>query len=178
MACANLDIKGLNGSCDSSKGGIKKVYIALRTAGDPYTIASASTGELSVSAITSGYADSWYEYELKKGTGSMTSTLNVDAANGVNYVTTEVVLQFLKMDNAKRMEMAALALDDLAVIVEDANGIRWALGISEPVVATAGTGQTGTARTDGNFYTLTLTDDYDTWPVALAPGVEPEVRNA
>ncbi len=50
------------------------------------------------------------------------------------------------------------------VIVKDANGKLWYLGYNEPVTATAGTGQTGTAATDGNNYQITLTDQSDTYP--------------
>ena len=63
------------------------------------------------------------------------------------------------METTKRVEMTALAIGDLAVIVKDANGKYWYLGYDEPVNASAGDGQTGTARGDSNRYTLTLQDE-------------------
>ena len=101
----------------------------------------------------------------------MTSTLTVDPANGVNYVSTELVLQFTKMETRKRIEMAALAVGELAFIVKDANGIYWFLGKDEPVTATAGTGQTGQAVGDGNFYNITFTDESKSWPMEVLDSV-------
>ena len=78
--------------------------------------------------------------------------------NGVNFVTSDLTLVFAKQDTAKRIEISALALDDLVVIVKDANLHYWYLGKDEPVQASAAAAQTGTARTDGNSYTITLQD--------------------
>ena len=100
----------------------------------------------------------------------MTSTLNVDPANGVNYVSTDLVLVFNRMETLKRIEVAALALGDLAVIVKDSNGLYWYLGKDEPVVSTAGSGETGTARGDGNKYSVTLQDTSATYPYEILVG--------
>ena len=79
-------------------------------------------------------------------------------------LTTDLVLQFLKMDTAKRIEMSALSVNELVAIVKDANGIYWYLGMDEAISATAGDGATGTARGDGNRYTITLQDNSSTFP--------------
>ena len=105
----------------------------------------------------------WYEYNFKKNTSSFTSTLNIDPANGINFVSTELILQFNKMNTTKRIEMASLAVNDMYVIVEDCNNKYWYLGMDEPVTATSGTSQTGTVKSDGNFYQITLTDESKTW---------------
>ena len=158
-------LSGITSTCDPSKGGIVKVWIVDYS--DVTAIGYDSTAETQVTGITLASGVSWNAYSFKKGTGSMTSTLNVDVANGVNYVSTELVLQFSRMDTEKRIEMAALSLKELAVVVKDANGSYWLLGANEPVTASAGNGQTGTARTDGNFYTITLSDESDTWPAEV-----------
>lgn len=156
MSCISVALKGLANDCESSLGGVKRVYIAnYPTSGVPYTIDEA-TG--TVTGITSGIT--WYPYYIKKNTSQFTSTLNVDFANGINYVSTELVLQFTKMETKKRIEMAALALNDVAIVVEDSNGVMHALGASEAVNVTAGTAQTGQSKGDGNFYQLTFTDEY------------------
>lgn len=159
MACISYALAGICGSCDASKGGIVEVLISK------YVEDAATVSGDVVTAIASGAT--WYRYSFKKNTGSMTSTLNVDDANGINYVSTDLVLQFNKMDTAKRLEMKALSLDDLMVIVKDANGMRWFLGKDEPVSASAGTGQTGQARSDGNFYQITLQANDDSFPLPL-----------
>ena len=89
----------------------------------------------------------------------------------MNYVATELVLQFSKMETRKRIEMAALAVGELVFIVKDANGKFWYLGMDEAVTASAGNGQTGQAIGDGNFYSITLTDNANSWPYEVLASV-------
>lgn len=112
----------------------------------------------------------------------MTSTLNIDATNGVNYVSTDLVTTFSRMSTSKRVQMLALAVGQVACIVKDANGKSWYLGYSNPVEATTGTGQTGAAMTDANSYSITLNDsgafplpvefDYSTLVAEVTPDNE------
>lgn len=159
MSCVNQAIAGLARDCATSMGGIKKVYIAAYE-----DVATVEVTEGKISAITMVDTKKFYEYALRKGAGSFTSTNTIDPANGVNYVTTDLVFNMLRMDTVKRTEMAALSVNELAVIVEDANGIYWYLGYDEAVTATTGGGQTGTARTDGNMFTITLQDTAVSYP--------------
>jgi hypothetical protein len=62
------------------------------------------------------------------------------------------------METAKRVEITALAQNELVLIIKDANGKYWLLGKDEPVMATAGEGVSGTARSDRNGYSITLQD--------------------
>lgn len=165
MACANQTLSGIGVPCDGSLGGIVEVYMT-NYASDIYTY-DETTKE--VNGIKSGIT--WNVYHFRKNSSSMSSQLTIDAANGVNFVETTVNLVFSRMDTAKRIEMAALALADLAVIVKDANGKRYCLGVSEPVNASTGAGETGTAKTDGNRYTISLIDSYETFPPLLADSV-------
>lgn len=167
MACSQT-LVGIQQDCHTSQGGIVKAWLTNYADGI-FSIGVNASGDTAVSAVSSGAT--FYEYNFRKGTGSMTSTLNIDDANGINYVSTEVVLQFNRQETAKRTGVAALALGGLAGIVLDGNGKYWAIGISEPVNATAGTAQTGTAKTDGNFYQITLTDDYESFPVEVPADV-------
>lgn len=164
MACSQT-LAGLCRTCQPSKGGIVEVYIANHTDVTP------SLGEGKISGVTVASGASFYKYEFRRNTGSLTSTLNVDAAAGTSYVTSELILQFSKMDTQKRIEIAALSLGDLAVIVKDANGIYWYLGYNAPVNASAGTGQTGTNAGDGNFYQITLSDESDSYPYEVLASV-------
>ena len=164
MACTQI-LSGIQNDCSTSMGGISTVYIANYA---DVTSVTASTDK--ITAITMSSSAKFKQYEFKKGTGSMTSTLTVDPANGINYVTTDLVLAFSRMETAKRIEVAALALGELAVIVKDCNGVYWYLGKDEPVVSSAGTGETGTARSDGNKYTVTLQDTSLTYPYEIQVG--------
>ena len=161
--CSAQTIAGLCKDCEGSLGGIVTVYLA-NWQEKIFSIASGA-----VSAVSS--AVTFYEYQFRKNTGSMTSTLNIDPANGVNFVSTDLDLIFSRMETKKRIEMAALSVGQLAGIVKDANGKYYALGVSEPLEASAGDGQTGTARTDGNRYHIVLTDNQESFPPLIPDSV-------
>jgi hypothetical protein len=154
MISCNQTLGGIQMDCSSSLGGIKKVYIANY---DEVTV--GVSGE-SITALTGTFKP----YEFRKQTGSMTSTLNIDEAAGVNYVSTELNLVFTKMETAKRLEIAALAKGKLAVIVEDSNGLYWYLGEDDYVSASAGSANTGQNKGDSNNYSITLKDESDSFP--------------
>ena len=176
MACTSATLAGLAIDCEQSMGGIQKILIAPYTAGTITKTTwsgatSADTDDVSeaiatISGFTTGSTD-WKAYYFRKGNAQATSTLNIDAANGVNYVSTELQMTFTKQDTVKRIEMSALALGEVMVLYKDANGLCWALGIDNPVTCTAGTAQTGGAKTDGNNYQITLTAEDATYPLQL-----------
>lgn len=164
MSCANQTITGIEKDCSTSKGGINVVYLLNYDDIENVTVANEGDTKGVITGITVAGGKKFHTYNFRKGTGSMTSTLNVDPANGVNYVTTDLALTFLKMDTTKRIEMSALAVNEMVAIVKDANNVYWYLGFEEPISATAGDGATGTARGDGNRYTITLQDTSSTFP--------------
>ena len=153
---------GIAKDCSANMGGIVAVYIA--NFDDVASIAEAS-GE--ITTITMEASKTFKTYEFARNTGAMTSTYTIDEASGVKYVTTEVALQFNRMETAKRVEMAALVAADARVMVKDANGKYWFLGHDEPVTATASDGATGTARGDANKYGITLTDISKEYPMEV-----------
>ena len=160
MSCSLNTLAGIAGSCESNQGGIIEVYINHFDQIDEVTVTSDK-----ISAITlKSSGEKFHVYNFRRNTGSLTSTYTIDPANGVNFVTSDLTLVFAKQDTVKRIEISALALDDLVVIVKDANLRYWYLGKDEPVQASAATAQTGTARTDGNNYNITLQDTSLTLP--------------
>lgn len=161
MAYCPITLAGINLDCENNKGGIKRAFIA------PYGDVTATISEGKVTGFTMADGAKFKTYQFRKNTGSMTSTLTADETNGLNYVTTELSLVFTKMDTAKRLEMSALSLGQLAVIVEDANGIYWYLTPDDYASASAGTGETGTAKGDRNAYTLTLSVENDGYPMEV-----------
>lgn len=164
MACL-ITLKGITLDCQPSLGGIKRVWITQYS-----DVKSVVVGDDNkIESITLEADAQWYEYQFRKATGSLTSTLNVDESAGVNYVSNELSLVFTKMETLKRIEIAALSIGQLAVVVEDSNGHYWFLGKDDYVSASAGTGVTGTAKGDQNAYTLTLSTDSDSYPYELSP---------
>lgn len=173
MGCFSIN-KGINASCDTSMGGIKKVFL-LNTEVEA-TVSSGSTGDDMVTALSGTTTANTFEFKFKKGAANMTSTLTVDAANGVNYVSTELQMTFSKMEAGKRTAIAALSIGQVKGVVVDANGNGWFLGYDEPLEASAGTGQTGAAKGDGNNYQITMTDESVTYPYPVAPSVIAELE--
>ena len=155
-------MSGLVKDCSPSMGGIIEVLLANR---EDVSAVTADTGK--VTEITMASSAKFKRYTFARNTGSMTSTYTIDQASGVRYVTTDLLLQFNRMETAKRVEISALAVNDLVAIVKDANGIYWYLGYDEPVNASAGDGQTGTARGDANRYTITLQDNSKEMPMEV-----------
>lgn len=164
MACL-ITIAGITLDCESSLGGIKQVWI---TRYDNVKNVTVDDETNQISAITLEADAKWYNYQFRKGTGSLTSTLNVDETAGTNYVSNELALVFTKMETKKRIEIAALSIGQLVVVVEDSNGKYWFLGKDDYVSASAGTGVTGTAKGDQNAYTLTLATDSESYPYELS----------
>ena len=186
MNYCNQTLNGITLDCSHSLGGIKTVFIANyndvtdikynastgTTTGSTSGVTGSTTGVTysgdTITGITMASGTYFQPYQFRKQTGSMTSTLTVDETAGVNYVSTELSLVFTKMETKKRIELSALSIGQLAVIVEDSNGIFWYLGKDDYVSVSAGGAQTGTAKGDGNNYTLTLRDESDTYPYEIS----------
>ena len=174
MACSTLNTGIQFCLCDKSMGGIAEVYLANR---DDVNIdgvdASIDTDGLitDIPLIPSTQTITHYKFfkfQIRKNTGSMTSTLNVDENTGSS-VSTDLVLDWRAMDYQKRKAMSAFLQGEFVAIVVDANKNKWFLGLNLAVSASAGTGETGTSNTDANHYTITLNDVSNDWPHQIDP---------
>lgn len=163
MGCSKYLLQGIVNDCLASVGGVAEVYLAKRDEIASVAVNSAYTtdDEKVVSMITGitleTGATGFVKYWVRKNSSSMTSTLNV--GDNSSYYSTELNLTFSRMNAAKRMEMLAMAFEDLVAIVKDANGEYYYLGFDNPVSASAETGETGQNRSDANQYTVTLMDE-------------------
>lgn len=167
MSCSQV-LNGIAADCQTNVGGIREVYIANYS--DVTTIELDDSSNM-IKTITMAETAKFKKYAFKKNTSSMTSTLNVDPANGVNFVQTDLTVVFAKQETVKRMEIAKLSLGELRVIVKDANGKYWFLGQEEFVSATSGSAETGTNRTDGNKYQIVLSDYSSSYPYEVDPSI-------
>lgn len=167
MACSQV-LNGIAADCQTNVGGVREIYIANYS-----DVSAVEVDEVSnmIKTITMADSAKFKKYAFKKNTSSMTSTLNVDPANGVNFVQTDLTVVFAKQETVKRMEIAKLSLGELRVIVLDANGKYWFLGQEEFVSATSGSAETGTNRTDGNRYQIVLTDYSSSYPYEVDPTI-------
>lgn len=165
MDCNSIKLANIVKDCASNIGGIRRVWLHLFEK-DIFTLDSGATQVEAITATTD-----WYTYDFRRGTGSLTSNLTVDEASGVNFVQSDLAMQFSRMETIKRTAIASLALAEVVGIVEDMNGKYWALGVDDAMVSTAGVGQTGAARSDANSYQITLTDYSKSYPYEVSAEV-------
>ena len=151
MYCTSYTLSGLNAGCKDSVGGVAKIWLSDQAA-QTWTI-DTSTHTIKPSATTG-----FKVYNLRRGAASMTSTLTVND-NAGSYFTNEVTMSFLKMETSKRLEVMAMLMGQCSGIVKDNNGKYWAIGVDHPLEGSAGTGETGTAGSDANQYTVTISAD-------------------
>lgn len=180
MACSRT-LTGIAMECTPSKGGIVEAYVTNWAEGIfKYDTDSGSTGDVEIPKTITGITDSastvWQKLAFRKNISNYTSTMNIDDANGVQYVSTDINLIFNKMQTSSRIAINAMALTGLALVVKDANGKYWGFGATEPVMLTAGSGESGTAATDANRYSVTLTDTDAFLPMELTADAVAEIN--
>lgn len=174
MACSTLNTGIQICLCDRSMGGIAEVYLANRDDVNIDGVEASIDSDGLITDIplipTSGAITHYkfFKFAIRKNTGSMTSTLNVDENTGSS-VSTDLVLDWRGMEYKKRKAMSAFLAGEFVAIVVDANKKKWFLGFNLPVSASAGTGETGTANTDANHYQITLNDVSNDWPYQIDP---------
>lgn len=163
MACSNYTIAGIAQACKDSIGGVKTIYVAKRENMD---MAGATVSNGVITPVTADTAN-FKKYAVRRATSSATSTLQV-SDNAGNSWQTELALQFMKQDAAKRSEVMALSEEGIVVVFTDSNNNSWFLGYDYPVEASAATAETGTALSDLNGYNITLQDNSMELPYSVA----------
>ena len=144
---------GFSRDCSDSLGGVVEILISERDNVSSFTEASHE-----ISAISQVAATNFYRYELKKESGSITSTSTVDQAAGTSFYDNVVAFTINKLTAAKSNEIKLLMLARLAVIVKDNNGKYWALGFDQFAEGSSLVAQTGQAYGDPNQYQIEITD--------------------
>lgn len=154
MAC-NQTLSGLARDCSPSMGGIKRVLFANK---EDVTSVAVTTNK--ITTITMASSKTFKEYALPKYTGNFTTALQKDESAGNFFYQSTLNFSFNRMETTKRIEIMALAQNDLVAIVEDSNGVFHFFGKDEPLSAVSGdVAMTGTARTDRNGYGIALQDN-------------------
>lgn len=158
MSCSQ-SLSGLAKDCSANAGGIVVVYLA-----NFEDVTGKTITDSKISAITMASGAKFKAYHFPKNTGSLTSTYNIGDGDN-KYVSSDLVMQFSRMQTASRIEVTAMAMSDLVALVQDKNGKVWYLGFNEPVTLGDGSdAQTGTQRSDLNRYQVTLHDESDEFP--------------
>lgn len=151
MSICECILTGIPKDCVTAPGGIDRMWVAC------YNDITAKTVTDGVITQITAADDSFKAYEFDVETGSFTVTATKQGRRTVNY-TTDIAVQFYKMDTPKSIEFNALAVNDTVAIVLDSAGTYWYFGFNRPLYLSAGTAQTGVAMSDVNGYNITLQD--------------------
>lgn len=155
MGCPLQTLKGIQASCVANLGGIAEAWFGQFTQFD-ITVDESSHTVSAVTAVSGATDAKFYGYEFNRQTGSLTSTITVDEANGVRYYTNTAALQFSRLEAEKHLEIEAMAQGQLIGIFRDVNNNYWMCGYDNYMSLTEATAQTGQAWGDMNGYNTTL----------------------
>ena len=156
MNCNSVTLNSLDARCDTSAGGIKRILIALKDDVLDIHPSDANDGVIdNILMATGKYFSQWL---FRKNTGNYTTTFSSDPAIGSQAFTTELNLQFTKVEQNKRLEIQSAINASAVIIIEDMYGQFILLGKDNDVTVTAVNQQSGTAISDLNGYTLTFQD--------------------
>lgn len=162
MAC--LLTSGFSLDCKDSVGGVKSIHLMNWTA-SKFTVAS---GEVTATTFASGDV---FDYELPKGTGSMTTTTNVSVENGTVFNQADVAFKLRRLSTAKRNEMKLLAQGRCYAIVKTNNDDAFLVGYEYGCDVTSMVANTGTAMGDSTGYEVTLSAIESEAPYKVQSGV-------
>jgi hypothetical protein len=157
MACS-LTLAGRGVGCKDALGGIKRIYVSEWT--DGFWDDEAS-GEVADAAA----AETFYTYDMTRGSGSLNQTITSDLAAGTVYFDQVCSVTFNKVAAADIAEISNLVKGRMAVLVQDNNDNWFVMGHKNGVEVTGGTAQTGTAAGDQNGFTI----EFSAQEVAPAP---------
>jgi hypothetical protein len=143
-------------SCKNSAGGIEAIYVLSGS----ITAIDEVAGE--ITAISG--SGTFFEFQLPKGVGSVTETVNSSIENGTTFYSPVAELVVQKLQTSIRNQVQALSLNpNIKLIIQTNNGKQdggvgefFLLGRYRGMTVTGGTGQTGTAFGDLSGYSLSF----------------------
>lgn len=155
MGCPLQTLKGIQRDCSANLGGIAEAWFGQYTQFN-VAVDEATHSVTAITAVEDATDAKFYGYEFNRQTGSLTSTITVDEANGVRYYTNVASLQFSRLEAAKHVEIEALAQGQLIGIFRDTNDQYWLVGKDNYMSLTEATAQTGQAFGDLSGYNTSL----------------------
>ena len=178
MACTTY-LTGFSTSCGSNLPSIKKLYVGtFESSTFTYTYQQNSESQdvldadgnkiieaVSGATLKSG-ADKWVEFQFRKNSSSMDTEMTVND-NGSHYYTNSATCTFAKIEDSKRLALQSVASGECSMIIVDSNNQTWLIGAENPVSLTTLSGSTGTAISDSNQYSVTLSAEEPTMPILI-----------
>jgi hypothetical protein len=154
MACSSA-ITGVAIGCDNNIGGIKKMYIALKSS-ITYPLTLSSPGD-EISGITMIGGATFQEFEFTKNSSTFEESTDSNQETGNEVTTQTITLKLNRREKTKRDALLLLGkFKDLVIIITDNNDINWLFGETNGVNLKTKAGGAGTTKQDANGYTLTF----------------------
>lgn len=160
MACSTTITAGIPRGCRENAGGLKRVFIATRsmlTGGTASFTPTAANDYSGITSITMAGSNKFYEFVPNKMSSNVVENIQANIQNGTQAYEQVLTLMFAKNEYTLRNQVKLLAQNELVVITEDYNGIFHLLGEFNGLELNGGNSATGTALSDMNGWTLTLT---------------------
>ncbi len=169
--CDDLNA-GISSFCGTNIGGVSVAYIADFSKVSSLTISTQSV----VTAISMTASGIFYKFNFREDTSSFTQ--DNPQTNSADLVTQVGTLVFPQLSTTNRNVFELLRGKKLGVVYKDFNEKYWYSGYKYGVRMTGRNQTTGTARTDENLYTLTLTavEPSDMYEVSSAVIVAPNFQ--
>lgn len=156
MSCNSVTLNSIKAKCDTSIGGIKRIFVQQREYLTDVIVDEQTQKIIYLGGFEGEGLKVW---EFRKNTANYTSTATIDSTINLSYFTTEVSLQFSRAEAQKRLEIqSVINAGGVVVIIEDMYGEFLFLGKDKDVRITAATMQSGTNQTDLSGFNLTFTD--------------------
>lgn len=154
-----MALLGYNKVCGARSGGGNRLYLALTSEVEDFTLGSED-----YSAVSMIDTNVFHEYEFERDTFELKFDDTRENGAFKSVATIEVMLPKLSQTSRDAIQELADNSDcGLIAIAEDANGTMWVVGYTEkhkkkrPLELATNAGTTGKALTDANGDTLTLT---------------------
>lgn len=169
--------------CKDSIGGIKAIYISagyidqpsVAYVADPLTQGwEAATND----TVTQIQAQTYYEFEVRPETASLTVNYTSDPASGTTFFEQQLSVTLQKLDATDIADIRILTQGRFQVWVLDNMGNVWLLGAEFGCNVTGGSLTTGAGFGEMSGYTLDMTarESNPIW-IATAPGDDASVAN-
>lgn len=158
MACNLTKGRGLD--CKNVMGGVKRMYICV-LADATTVVSSGSMTDLDIAAAVGG--SNLYQYDLPRGTASITETITGSSENGTVFYEPSVNIKLHALTVADRNELKLLTQNRCLVFCElqqkysNGHNVIVAVGLENGMDLLTGTEASGVAAGDMNGYDYTFT---------------------
>lgn len=145
MACALTVDYALD--CRDSLGGTDIAYFI-----EFDNVATVTITAGVITALTKVTAKKFWKYKFPKETAHYKETFAGDEKNGSGFWNQELSIVLNKMQTSTRNELILLSKNRLMIVVVDANGKAWLMGLTGAALMHAAESGTGQSRGDRNGY--------------------------